>query len=95
MERTIEMKKVVEEQEIWNEGEKAIKFEEKAKKLVSLRFHKQIHIFGKKVSKRMPIKIKKIWDHVIDLKEEFVLRKEKIYLLFREERGEMYKFVEE
>jgi len=29
------------------------------------------------------------------LKEEFVLRKEKIYLLLREERGEIHKFIKE
>jgi len=32
---------------------------------------------------------------VIDLKEEFVLRKEKIYLLFRREREEEREFIQE
>jgi len=38
---------------------------------------------------------KKLWDHVMEVKEEFVLRKGKMYLLLREERGEVYKFIEE
>jgi len=36
---------------------------------------------------------KKIYDYTIELKEWFVLRKRKIYLLSREERREMYKFI--
>ena len=39
--------------------------------------------------------IRKMWDHVIELKERFMLRKEKIYLLLREERGEVHKFINE
>ena len=38
--------------------------------------------------------IKKIWDHIIEVMKELVLRKRKIYLLFREEREEMYKFID-
>ena len=83
----VEIKKVVEEQEIWDEEEEAAKFEEEAKKLVSQRFYKQIHVFGKKVSKRMLMK--KLWDYAIEVKEVFVLRKGKVYLLLREERGEV------
>jgi len=32
---------------------------------------------------------RKIWDYTIDMKEEFVLRKRKIYSLSREEREEV------
>jgi len=39
------------------------------------------------------ILVKKMWDNAIKLKEEFVSRKEKIYLLSREKREEMYKFI--
>ena len=35
----------------------------------------------------------KMWDHVIDVKEEFMLRNRKVYLLLRDERGEIYKFI--
>jgi len=38
---------------------------------------------------------KKIWDHVIEVKKGFVLRKGKMYLLSREEREEICKFIEE
>ena len=38
---------------------------------------------------------KKVWDHVIEVKKEFVLRKGKMYLLSREEREEICKFIEE
>jgi len=36
-----------------------------------------------------------VWDHTIEMKERFVLREGKIYLWSREERGEIYKFIEE
>jgi len=36
---------------------------------------------------------RKPWDHVIETKERFVLRKEKVYLLFRKEMEEMHKFI--
>ena len=39
-ERTMEVKKIVEEWEIWNEEREATKSEEETKKLVSQRFHK-------------------------------------------------------
>ena len=39
--------------------------------------------------------MKKLWDHVIEMKKGFVLKKEKIYPLSREEREEVYKFIEE
>ena len=38
---------------------------------------------------------RKIWDHTIDMKEEFVPRKRKVYLLLREKREEIYKFIKE
>jgi len=39
--------------------------------------------------------IRKIWDHMIDMKKRFVLRKGKVYSLSREERGEMHEFIKE
>jgi len=84
---------VAEEWEIWDEEEEAAKSEAEAKKLVLEKFHKWIKVFGKKQSERMPTR--KIWDHAIDMKEGFVLRKEKVYLLSREEREEMCEFIQE
>ena len=44
---------MAEEQKIWDEEEVA-KLGEEVKKLVPECFHKYIHMFGKKQSKRMP-----------------------------------------
>ena len=38
---------------------------------------------------------RKMWDHTIELKEKFVPRKEKVYLLSREEREEVRVFIRE
>jgi len=38
---------------------------------------------------------RKIWDHAIEMKKGFVLRKGKVYLLSREEREEMWEFIQE
>ena len=48
----IDVKKVVEKWEIWNE-EKAARSEKKVKKLVLEWFYMQIKMFGKKQSERM------------------------------------------
>jgi len=92
-EKTIEVKRIAEEWEIWDEEEEAAKSEAEAKKLVPEKFHKWIKVFGKKQSERMPTR--KIWDHAIDMKEGFVPRKGKVYLLPREEREEVREFIQE
>ena len=89
----MEVKRVIEEWKIWDEEEEAVKSEEEAKKLVPSRFYKWIHVFRKKASERMPTR--KMWDHTIDIKEGFIPRKRKVYLLSREKRGEMHEFIEE
>ena len=86
------IKKVVEKQEIWDDNEEAVRSEKETKKLVPKQFHKQIKVFGKKMSERMLTK--KIQDYAIKLKKEFVPRKEKIYLLFKEEREEVREFIQ-
>ena len=91
--RTVEVRKVMEEWEIWDEEEEAAKSEAEAKKLVPGKFHQWIKVFGKKQSERMPTR--KVWDHAIDIKEGFVPRKGKVYPLSREEREEVRKFVKE
>jgi len=50
-------------------------------------------VFGKKQSER--ILIKKIWDHTIETKKEFISRKGKVYPLSRKERKEVCKFIQE
>ena len=91
--KLMEVKKVAEEWEIWDEEEEAAKLEAEAKKLVLERFHRWIKVFGKKQSERMPTR--KLWDHVIDMKEVFIPRKGKVYPLSREEREEVREFVKE
>jgi len=91
--RVVEVRKVVEEWEIWDEEEEVAKSEVEAKKLVPEKFHEWIKVFGKKQSERMPTR--KLWDHAIDVKKGFVLRKGKVYPLSREEREEVREFVKE
>ena len=52
-EKTVEVKKVAEKWEIWDEEEEAIRLKEEVKKLVLEKFHKWIKVFGKKQSERM------------------------------------------
>ena len=51
-ERIIEVKKIAEEWEIWDEEEEVAKLEEETKKLVPECFHKQIYVFGKKTVRK-------------------------------------------
>jgi len=89
----MEVKRVAEEWEMWDKEEEAVKSEVEAKKLVLEKFHKWIKVFGKKQLERVPTR--KIWDHTIDMKERFVPRKGKVYLLSREEREEVCEFINE
>jgi len=92
-EKTMEIKKMAEEWEIWNEEEEVVKSKTEAKKLVLEKFHEWIKMFEKKQSERMLTR--KIWDHVIDVRKGFVPRKEKVYPLSREVREEVREFVKE
>jgi len=89
----MEVKKVVEEWEIWDKGEEAARSEAEAKKLVLKKFHKWIKVFGKKQSERMSTR--KIWNHVIEVEKDFVPRKGKVYPLLREGKKEVHKFIQE
>jgi len=55
--------------------------------MVPKKFLKWGKVFRKIKLERMPMR--KIWDHAIDLKEMFKPQKEKIYLLFKNEREEV------
>jgi len=82
----MEVKKVAEEWEIWDEEEEAAKSEEEAKKLVPEKFHRWIKVFGKKQLERMPTR--KLWDHAIDMKEGFMPEKrESVPFVKRRKRG--------
>ena len=55
--------------------------------IVFRRLYKYLNMFKKKVSKR--ILMKKIWNYGIDLREEFVSKKKKIYLLLKIQKEEV------
>ena len=62
-------------------------------KMVPRWFHRYLKVFEKKDSERMPMS--KVWDYAIDLREGFVPKKGKIYLLSRVEREEVQEFVKD
>jgi len=64
----------------------------KVEELVPRCFHKWKKVFGKAKSERMPTR--KPWDHAIDLREDFVPKKVRIYPLSRTEKEEVQAFVE-
>ena len=88
----IKIRKIVKEWEIWDKEEEVAKLEE-VRKMVPEKFHRSIYIFGKKASKWIPTR--KLWNHAIEIKEGFLLRKRKVYPLSREEREEVHKFISE
>ena len=59
--------------------------------MVPRRFYKYLKMFEKKKLERMPMR--KIWNYAIDLREEFVPKKGKIYSLSRIEREEVQEFL--
>ena len=65
----------------------------KIKTMVPKRFHRWLKVFGKVESERMLVR--KVWDHAIDVKEDFRPSKAKVYPLSRNEREEVQKFVDE
>jgi len=69
------------------------KDKEVLRKLVPKKFWKWKKVFGERESERMPVR--KSWDHMIELKEGFVPKKEKVYSLSREEREEVQAFIED
>ena len=91
--KIVEVKRVAEEWEVWDEEKEVAKSEVEARKLVPEKFHKWIKVFGKKQSEQMPTR--KVWDHAIEMKEGFVPRKGKVYPLSRKEREEVREFVKE
>ena len=61
--------------------------------MVPRKFHKQLKVFGKVEFKRMPVQ--KVWDHTIDLREEFKASKARVYPLSRNKKDKVQKFVDE
>jgi len=52
-----------------------------------------LKVFGKVESERMPVR--KVWDHMIDLNDDFKASKARVYPLSRNEKEEVQKFVDE
>jgi len=64
----------------------------KVEVMVLQKFHRWLKVFGKVELERMPTR--KIWDHAIDLKEEFKTSKAWMYPLSRNEREEVQQFIQ-
>ena len=75
---------VVDEKEDWGRKEEMEVNHHKIEAIVPKRFHQWLKVFGKMESERMPVR--KVWDHAIDLKENFKASKAKVYLLSRKKR---------
>jgi len=61
--------------------------------MVPKRFHRWLKVFGKVESERMSVR--KVWDHAIDLNNDFKASKARVYPLSRNEKEEVQKFVNE
>ena len=81
------------EKEDWGREEEMELDHRKIEGMVPKKFHRWLKVFGKVESERIPVR--KVWDHAIDLKEDFNTSKAKVYPLSRNERDEVQEFVEE
>jgi len=84
---------VVNKKEDWEREEEIKADHRKVEEMVSKRFHKWLKVFGKVESKRMLVR--KVWDHAIDLRDDFKASKARVYPLSRNEKEEVQKFVNE
>jgi len=95
--RTMEGEKAInwaaDKKEDWRREEEMEINHQKIKTMVPKQFHRRLKVFGKVESERMPVR--KVWDHAIDVKEDFKPSKAKVYPLSRNKREEVQKFVNE
>jgi len=75
---------VADEKEDWGREEEMEIDHRKIETMVPKQFHRWLKVFGKVESERMPVR--KVWDHAIDVKEDFRLSKAKVYPFSRNER---------
>ena len=59
----------------------------KVKEIVPKRFYRWLKVFRKVESKRMLIR--KVWDHAINLRDDFKVSKARVYPLSRNEKEEV------
>ena len=83
----------VDEKEDWGREEEIEADHRKIEEMVPKRFHKWLKVFGKVESKRMPVR--KVWDHAIDLNNDFKASKARVYPLSRNEKEKVQKFINE
>ena len=83
----------VDKKEDWGQEEEIEADHRKVEEMVPKRFHKWLKVFGKVESKRMPVR--KVWNHAIDLKDDFKASKATVYPLSRNEKEEVQKFINE
>ena len=79
--------------EDWGKEEEMEVDHHKIKTIVPKRFHQWLKVFRKVESERMLVR--KVWDHAIDVKEDFKPSKARVYPLSRNEREEVQKFIDE
>jgi len=95
--REVEEEKAIswaaDEKEDWGREEEMEINYRKIEGMVPKRFHRWLKVFGKMESEIMPVR--KVWDHTIDVKEDFKPSKAKVYLLSRNKREDMQKFIDE
>ena len=81
-------------QTIEEKFDKEIKLDrEKVREIVPQKFHKWLKVFGKVKQESMPTR--KLWDHVINLKKDFIPKKGRTYLMSRQEKEKVQEFMEE
>jgi len=84
---------VIDDKKDWDREKEIKKDHRKIEEMVPKKFLRWKKVFGKVESKR--ILTRKVWDHAIDLKERFKLRKGRIYPLSKNEREEVQNFVKD
>jgi len=83
----------VDEKEDWEREEKIEADHRKVEEMVPKRFHKWLKVFGKVESEKMLVR--KVWDHAIDLQNDFKASKVRVYPLSRNEKEKVQKFIDE
>jgi len=67
-----------------------MKMEKSVEDMVPTRFHKYLSVFKKKESEHLPLR--KLWDHTIETKSGFQLKRSKVYALSPKEQEEVDAF---
>ena len=81
---------------VWKEQcrhREEVKVEKSVEDVVPTRFHKYLSVFKKKEPECLPLC--KPWDHVIETKSGFQLKKSKVYVLSPKEQEEVDNFINE